>query len=170
MDLTIQMEIFKNIKPHHAICLKFGSRFFTSLNMLWCEAKASICSAIKENLILYYCKLSAFVVSNINWYVLISSVSQKTPFVKDWLEKGDFKLYFYQNHLKIHLKLAVLCTYNPYFYRQKSYLSKSKSTSRIILVLKLKKSKIECLNQKVLQKRRTKWKVGSELCRFLKGV
>ena len=83
MDLTIQMEIFKNIKPHHAICLKFGSRFFTSLNMLWCEAKASICSAIKENLILYYCKLSAFVVSNINWYVLISSISQKTPFVKE---------------------------------------------------------------------------------------
>ena len=62
MDLTIQMKMFKNVKCRHTICLKFGNRYFTSINMLECEAKASICYAIKENLILYCRKLSAFAV------------------------------------------------------------------------------------------------------------
>ena len=66
MDLTIQMKVFNNVKHRHAICSKFGDNFFTFLTMLGCEAKASIFSAIKKNLILYCRKFSAFVVAVIN--------------------------------------------------------------------------------------------------------
>ena len=66
MDVTIQTRIFNNVKHRHAICLKFGDRFFTSLTMLVLEARASICSTFKENLILYCRKFSAFVVAVIN--------------------------------------------------------------------------------------------------------
>ena len=55
------MKIFNNVKHRHAICLKFGDRFFTFLTMLGCEAKASICSANKENPVLYCRKSSASV-------------------------------------------------------------------------------------------------------------
>ena len=66
MDLTIHMRIYNNVKRRHAICLKLGYRFFASLTMLVLEAKANIGSAIKENLILYCRKFSAFVVTIIN--------------------------------------------------------------------------------------------------------
>ena len=66
MELTIQTRIFNNIKYRHAICLKFGYNFFISLTMLELEVKASICSTIEENLILYCRKFSAFVVDVIN--------------------------------------------------------------------------------------------------------
>ena len=60
------MKIFNNVKHRHVICLKFGDRFFTSLAMLGCEPKTSICSVIKEYVILYCRKFSGFVVADIN--------------------------------------------------------------------------------------------------------
>ena len=60
------MKIFNNVKNRHAICFKFGDRCFISLTMLRPEVKASICSAIKENIILYCRNFSAFVVAVIN--------------------------------------------------------------------------------------------------------
>ena len=58
------MEIFINVKHCEAIW---------KLTMLGCEAKASTCFVIKENLILYCCKFSAFIVT-----VIKKSVSQRT--------------------------------------------------------------------------------------------
>ena len=63
MDLTVDMKVFYNIKHCHSISLKFGGTFFTSLPVLGCEAKATICSAIRESLILSCHKFSAFFVT-----------------------------------------------------------------------------------------------------------
>ena len=50
------------IRHCYAIRLKFGDKLLTSPMKLVLEAKASICSRIKENLLLYSRKFSAFVV------------------------------------------------------------------------------------------------------------
>ena len=60
MDLSVRLRIVYNVKCCYAIRLKFGDKFLTSLTNLVLQAKASICSTIKENLLLY-CKFSAFV-------------------------------------------------------------------------------------------------------------
>ena len=50
-----------NIKHLYEICLKFGDKFLTSVTKSVLETKASTCSAIKENLLLYCHKFSEFV-------------------------------------------------------------------------------------------------------------
>ena len=55
------MRVIYDVKHRYAILLKFGDKFLTSLTKLVPEAKPSICSTIKENLLLY-CTFSAFVV------------------------------------------------------------------------------------------------------------
>ena len=50
-----------NIKHLYKICLKFGDKFLTSVTKSVLETKASTCSAIKENLLLYCHKFSEFV-------------------------------------------------------------------------------------------------------------
>ena len=46
--------------------LKFEEKVLTFITKLVLEAKASICSTIKENLLLYYRRFSAFVVVDIS--------------------------------------------------------------------------------------------------------
>ena len=62
MDLFTRMRIIYNAKRRYAIRLKFGDKFLTSPAKLVFEAKANICSSIKENLLLYCRKFMAFVV------------------------------------------------------------------------------------------------------------
>ena len=62
MDLSIRMRVMYNVKHRYVIHLKFGNKFLISLTKLVLEAKASIYSIIKENLLLYCRKFSAFVV------------------------------------------------------------------------------------------------------------
>ena len=62
MDLSIQMKIIYNVEQRDPIRLKFGDNFLTSLTKLYLQAKGSICSKIKENLLLYYRKFSTYVV------------------------------------------------------------------------------------------------------------
>ena len=56
------MRVMYNVKDCYAIRLKFGDKLLTSLIKLLLEAKVTICSTIKENLLLYCRKFSAFVV------------------------------------------------------------------------------------------------------------
>ena len=65
-DLSIRMRAFNNSKHRHVICLNFRDLFFNSLTKLAREAKASISSTIKENLLLYCCEFSVFVTAVIS--------------------------------------------------------------------------------------------------------
>ena len=50
-----------NVKHRYATRLKFEDKFLTSLTKLVLKTKFSICSIIKENLLLFCRKFSAFV-------------------------------------------------------------------------------------------------------------
>ena len=50
------------VKHRYAIRLKFEDKLLTFLTKLLLEVEASICSTIKENLVLYCRKFSAFAV------------------------------------------------------------------------------------------------------------
>ena len=53
MDPPIRVRILYNRKHRHAIRLIFGNLFFTSLNKFLLEAKASTCSIMKSQYLLY---------------------------------------------------------------------------------------------------------------------
>ena len=61
MELSIQIIIIYIVKHRYAIRLKFGDKFLHTLTKLVPQVKASFCSTIKENLLLYCRKISAFV-------------------------------------------------------------------------------------------------------------
>ena len=65
MGLNIRMRMFNSVKHLDVIYLKFEERFFTSAIVLGFESKGSTSSIIKENLILYCRKISAFAVAAI---------------------------------------------------------------------------------------------------------
>ena len=52
------MRIIYNVKYRYLIRMKFGDKFLTPLTKLLLEAKASIRSTIKENLLLHCLKFS----------------------------------------------------------------------------------------------------------------
>ena len=54
------MRVMYHVKHRYAIRFKLGDKFLTFLTYLVLEAKASICSTIKECLLLYCRKFSAF--------------------------------------------------------------------------------------------------------------
>ena len=60
------MRMFYNVKHRYAVRLKFGDKFLTSLTMLVLQVKASIYSAVKEIVLLYCRKFSAFAEDVIN--------------------------------------------------------------------------------------------------------
>ena len=62
MDLSIRMRVMYNVKLRYAIRLKFRDQLLTSLTKLVLKAKTRICSTVKEILLLYCRKFSAFVV------------------------------------------------------------------------------------------------------------
>ena len=65
MDLSIRMRVIYNVKHRYEIRLKFGDKFLTSLTKAVLEVKASISSTVKESLLLYCPKFSAFGVVSI---------------------------------------------------------------------------------------------------------
>ena len=62
MDLSVLIRVIYNVKHRSTIRLKFGDKFLTSVTKSVLNEKASICSAIKEILLLYCVKFWAFVV------------------------------------------------------------------------------------------------------------
>ena len=64
-DLSVRMRIMYNVKHRYPIRLKFGDKFLTSLTKLMLEAKGSICSTIRENLLLYCWHLLSLSLFNI---------------------------------------------------------------------------------------------------------
>ena len=56
------MRVIYNVKHCYAIRLNFGYKLLTPLIKLVLEAKAKICSTIKENLLLYGRKFLASVI------------------------------------------------------------------------------------------------------------
>ena len=61
MGLSIGIRIIYNVRHGYPIHLKFGGKLLTFLTKQVPEGKGSICSTIKESLLLYCRKFSALV-------------------------------------------------------------------------------------------------------------
>ena len=78
MEFSIRIRVIYNVRHGYAIHLKLGDKFLTFLTKQVIAGKTSICSTIKENLLLYCRKFSALVVVAIIYNIFIArSVSQK---------------------------------------------------------------------------------------------
>ena len=77
MDLSIRIRIIYNVKHVYAILLKFGGKLLTFVTKQVLEVKASICSTIKENPLLYCLKFLALVVVVIIEHIFITRFYQK---------------------------------------------------------------------------------------------
>ena len=64
-------------KTRYAIRLKFEDKFLTSLTKLVLQVKASICSTVKENLLLYVASFRLCCRCHNFTYFMIRSVSQR---------------------------------------------------------------------------------------------
>ena len=62
MDLLIRIRVIYKVKHRYTIGLKFGAKFLISPTKVVLEAKAMISSTIKEILLLFCRKFSAFLV------------------------------------------------------------------------------------------------------------
>ena len=76
MNPLIRMITIYNIKIHYVVRLKFGVKFSAFLTKIMLEAKARICSTIKENLSFYSITFLAFVV------IVISCFGKPKVFLK----------------------------------------------------------------------------------------
>ena len=73
MELSIRIRIIYNGRHGYVIRLKFGENLLTFLTKKILEGETSICSTIKENLLLYCHKFSTLVVIVIIQYIFITS-------------------------------------------------------------------------------------------------
>ena len=62
MNLSTRMRVNYDVKHRYAVRLRFRDKLLTSITKLVLEVKTNICFTIKENLLLYCGKFSAFVV------------------------------------------------------------------------------------------------------------
>ena len=61
MDPPFLVRIIRNVKHSYAARLKFGDKVFPQTKIIF-DAKPSVCSTIKDNLVLFCRKFSAFAV------------------------------------------------------------------------------------------------------------
>ena len=93
------MRTIYNVKHRYAILLKFGGKFLTSLIKCMLEAKTSICSTVKENLLFYCRKFSAFVVVVIVQHIFITRPVSQTPLAIESINVTTESLAFQSRHL-----------------------------------------------------------------------